>query len=407
MRLKSNASPQLCAYEECTACTACFNICPQQAIAMTEGTLGELHPLIDMDKCIRCHLCEKVCPELESNSLSRNDSPEVYYCWLKDSLHRRESTSGGAAFAISQAIIHKGGHVWGAAYDENLIVRYTEANTIEELAPLQKSKYIQSCVGSSFKEIKKELDQGDYVLFTGTSCHVKGLRSFLHKDYDNLFTIDLICHGVPGHGVFQKYKRWIEKKYNDRMVNYVPRYKNKSGIEVSYYAMVTFENKGEQKMVMKDNAYLTGFENSLFLRDSCHHCTSNGKNRYSDFTIGDFWGLGKLASFTQNTEKPRGISMLALNTIKAKKLMESMQDSIIFEKRSYAEASLTNTPYYKSAIPSKDREEFKKEWMQLSWGQIADKYCRYSGKEMLFYVVKRLIPPTILIRIKSILGQIK
>lgn len=385
--------PTLCSSELCTACSACYNICPKSAISMVDDSFGERHPQIDISLCIGCGLCEKVCPELPTFSLSRYNQPDVFCCWLKDAKLRRESTSGGAAYAISASIISKGGHVWGAAYDENLSLHYTEANSIEELAPIQKSKYVQSNVNDAFRKIKVELDRGDLVLFSGTGCHVKGLRSFLRNDYDNLFTIDLVCHGVPGQGVFMKYKNFLEKKYNDTLVNYIPRHKRADGQEIGYYSMATFEHTGEVKLENKDNSYFVGFQHNLFLRTACHNCSSNGEVRYSDFTVADFWGLGKVQPFKQNNQRTLGISMLALNSDKARRLFKSFSNDLVFEKRTYKEASFSNTQYYKSAIESPYRNAFRIDYNVLSWEELASKYMRYSNKENVLRLIKKYTPP--------------
>ena len=249
--------PTLCDNHCCTACSACVNSCKYDAIEMMEDERGELHPVIDKSICVRCGLCEKVCPELSENNPCKYDRPEVYCCWLKSVENRKQSTSGGAGYAIACAVVKKGGHVWGAAYDENMIVRYIEANSIEELTAIQKSKYVQSVVGGCFQQIKEELKRGELVLFTGTSCHVKGLRSYLRKDYPNLLTIDLVCHGVPGHGVFRKYKEWLEQKYNDRMICFDFRPKRKNGQEKGYCSQATFINMGNKTIEGKDNSELT------------------------------------------------------------------------------------------------------------------------------------------------------
>lgn len=385
--------PILCSDDKCTACSACFNACRHGAISMEEDKYGEHHPQVDTEMCIGCGLCERVCPELPDAKLQRNGVPEIYYCWLKQPELRRESTSGGAAYAISRAVINKGGHVWGAAYNENMQLCYTEANTLEELRPIQKSKYVQSYVGDCFRKIKAELDNGDLVLFTGTGCHVKGLRSFLRKDYDSLLTLDLVCHGVPGQGVFRKFKDWLEKKYDDRLISYIPRHKQKDGQEVGYYTMAVFEHKGEVKLELKNNGYFVGFQHNLFLRTNCHHCTSNGEQRYSDFTVADFWGLGKVEPFTENMQRTKGISMIALNSDKARALFEEFKDGMKYQKRSYEEASFSNTQYYKPSNPSPRRDAFREEWDKLSWEELVAKYMNYSRKELILYGIKKFSPP--------------
>lgn len=385
--------PVLCDYDRCTACHACYNACPKEAIRMEEDRFGEHHPVVDMARCIGCGLCERACPERPTSSLGRGGKPMVYCCWLKSADDRRESTSGGAAYAISCAIIRRGGHVWGAAYDGTLSVRYTEANTIEQLRPLQKSKYVQSLVGDCFRRIKAELDAGEWVFFCGTGCHVKGLRSFLRKDYPTLLTADLVCHGVPGQGVFRKYKEWLEAKYGDRIVNYIPRHKRADGQEIGYYTLAQFEHLGDVKLQGKDNGYFVGFQHNLFLRPACHQCTANGEERFSDITLADFWGLGKVKPFNDNMQRPRGISMLALNSDKGRALLPELQELLVMEERSYAEASISNTQYYKSAIPSPRRESFRAEWDALSWDQLTEKYLSYTKKECALYLVKKFTPP--------------
>lgn len=385
--------PHLCDSEKCTACSACFSICPKHAIEMKEDNFGELHPEVDSTLCIGCGLCEKTCPELDRRALARYGKPDVYYCWLKDSSIRRESTSGGAAYAISSVIIQHGGHVWGAAYDNNMSVCYQEASTLDELGKLQKSKYVQSYVKDAFKKIKHQLDDGDMVLFTGTGCHVKGLRAYLKRDYPNLYTLDLVCHGVPGQGVFMKYVKWLEYKFNDKLVDYIPRYKRKDGQEIGYYTLATFAHRGDVKLERANNGYFIGFQHNLFLRTNCYNCTANGEKRYADFTVADFWGLGKVKPFRQNSERTKGISMLALNSEKAKLLFEDVKDQLAYELRSYEEASFSNTQYYKPAVPSPRRDAFREEWKLLPWEQLNAKYFKYTKKEIVLYTIKKITPP--------------
>lgn len=387
--------PQLCGKDLCTACHACYNICSKKAIIMVEDQYGELHPQIDDNLCVKCGMCEKVCPELKQNNLHRNGEPKIYACWLKNSEHRKESTSGGAAFAISSAVIRQRGHVWGAAYGKDMYLTYIEANTLEELKAIQKSKYTQCHVEEAFKTIKNELDSGDLVLFTGTGYHVKGLRSFLRKDYPNLMTADLVCHGVPGQGVFRKYKEHLEAKFNDEMLTYIPRPKrNVDGQEGQYYSLAYFKNKGNIKMEKNNNSYFIGFQHNLFLRSACHHCQSNGKERYSDFTLADFWGLGKIAPFIHPyKERTLGVSMLALNSSKALAFFEEFKKDLNYELRSYKEASISNTQYYKSAIPSPYRDEFRNDFFNHSWEELASKYMKFSMKEYILYIIKKFTPP--------------
>lgn len=405
---KEKRTPQLCDATKCTACSACMNVCPTDAIVMKEDAVGELHPVIDAETCIGCLLCERTCPEKEDKTIERFGPPMVYCCWLKDAEKRRESTSGGAAYAMSVAVIKAGGHVWGAAYDENLSVRYTEANRVDELRRLQKSKYVQSYVGDAFRKIKDELDSGDRVLFIGTGCHVKGLRAYLRKDYQNLLTADLICHGVPGQGVFMAYKAWLEEKYGDKLVDYLPRHKRRDGQETGYSSLGIFAKLGPVHLQLDENSYFTGFQHNLFLRTNCHDCQANGKERYADITIGDFWGLGKLSPFTDYKQRTLGISMLALNSEKARAFFAEFSDLLEYEERTYAEACCTNTQYYRSAKPSPMREQFREEFASgKSWDELASKYMQLSKKEVVLFGIKKFTPPNMLLYAKLLAKWIK
>ncbi len=391
---RSRRYPKLCSKDKCTACAACYNVCPHKAIDMQEDKFGELFPVVDVNLCVECGLCERICPELGGRGLYRHEPSKIYYAWLKDASCRKQSTSGGVAYAISKAIIRKGGHVWGAAYDQDMELRYVEANALPELKGIQKSKYVQSAVGDAFAVIKKELQAGDLVLFTGTGCHVKGLRSFLGRDYGNLLTLDLVCHGVPGAGVFRKYRKWVESRYGDKMTCYIPRPKRAGdGQELGYYALAKFKHRDDIKLEKRDNSFFVGFQHNLFLRSACFDCQANGKERYSDFTVADFWGLGKLEQFKPYKERTRGISMLALNSERARVFFEEFSSELVYEERTYAEASLTNTQYYRSACPSSRRETFRHDFAEKSWDELADSYMKYTTKEYILYYIKKFTPP--------------
>lgn len=399
--------PVLCEADRCTACSACYSVCPKGAITMCEDARGELHPAVDAGTCVGCGLCERTCPETGVATVGRSGKPAVYCCWLKDGAMRRESTSGGAAYAISATVIERGGRVWGAAYDENMSVRYTEADTLEALGRIQKSKYVQSYVGDAFKTIKRELDRGDLVLFAGTGCHVKGLRAYLRKDYENLITVDIVCHGVPGQGVFMKYKDWLESRYHDKLVDYQPRYKRPDGKEAGYASAAVFKERGLVMLERLDNAYFTGFQRNLFLRPNCFNCQANGEERFSDITVADFWGLGRLKPFEDYKQRALGISMLALNNEKARNLFNGFSTRLVYEERSYREASLSNAQYYRSVKPSPLREQFRSEYPDGSWDYLSGKYMRMTAKEKAQYYLKKLIPSDMLSYIKHKVKWIK
>ena len=182
--------PRLAEHNDCTGCMACYNACPKQAIDFIEDKEGFVQPRINGEKCIGCKLCEKSCPEISPLDLKKPFQPKIYAAWHKED--RCLSSSGGAFSAFARQTIESGGVVFGAAFDENHHLRHTAAKDVESLSALRGSKYIQSNIGTTYKEIKKHLLANRYVLFTGTPCQVSGLKSYLAKDYEKLITIDLI-----------------------------------------------------------------------------------------------------------------------------------------------------------------------------------------------------------------------
>ena len=206
---------------------------------------------------------------------------------------RLKSSSGGVFSAIAEYILKNGGIVWGAAYSKDLTLTYQYVENIEDLDRLRRSKYVQAEVNDSFKLIKEQLRVGKNVLFTGTSCHIRGLYSYLPKKLqENLITIDFICHGVPSPSVFKKYINWLEKKYNDKLVDFNFRDKQ-YGWDNGVLTVGYFQNQGKKIFMNDENSYFYGMLHDMFIRPCCHECQSNGLQRESDFTIADFWGIGR------------------------------------------------------------------------------------------------------------------
>lgn len=339
--------PTLCAANRCTGCEACVEVCPYQAISMVENEKGFKHPKIQEDKCVNCLLCEKTCPIINSQKVPVNPRPqEVYACWHNDETTRRKSSSGGVFSALAETILEKGGWVWGASFDEDLKLSYQCINHDGDLDKLRKSKYIQCEVNGAFKTVKKQLKENQWVLFTGTSCHIKGLYAYL-KDTDTtrLVTVDFVCHGVPSPKVFKTYVNWLEHKYNDKLINFNFRDK-RYGWDNGILTVGYFKKAKETVFTHKENSFFYGMLKNLFIRECCHQCESNGLERCSDFTIGDFWGIGRQETFKQEEEKLRGISLIALNSNKATEIFNNqLNTKITFVKRTLEEAYTGNSNY--------------------------------------------------------------
>ena len=178
----------------CCGCRACEQICPEGAIHMEEDKEGFLYPVIDEEKCTKCGMCVKVCPIKDGgyNNKSAFKNPNVYAAYHRDEQILNNSTSGGAFTAVVQAFCDKDYVIFGAIFDENIIIRHTFVTDIKNISKFRWSKYVQSDIGDSFNKARKFLKEGKKVLFSGTPCQIAGLKEFLGKDYENLLTIDLV-----------------------------------------------------------------------------------------------------------------------------------------------------------------------------------------------------------------------
>ena len=185
----------ICGKDKCTGCFACYNICPKNAIEMKEDEFGYIYPEIIKSKCINCGLCKKTCPVL--NNVDKIEPIKCFAMYAKNENIRENSTSGGVATQLSKTIIKDNGIVYGAAFTDECNVSHTRIDNIDDLSKIQGSKYVHSYINQTYKNIKKDLISNKKVLFIGTPCQVTNIKRFLIKEYNNLYTIDIICHGVP------------------------------------------------------------------------------------------------------------------------------------------------------------------------------------------------------------------
>lgn len=338
---------------QCCACGACVNICPKNAISMELDECGYAYPQINKDKCVGCGACKKVCAF--QNVIEKEGAKEVYASARKDTKKIFKSTSGGIFAVLAENILQKGGIVYGASMelvDGKLIIKHVGVDKLEELPKLQESKYVQSQIGFIYNEIKDKLQTGVNVLFSGTPCQVAALKTFLNKEYDNLFTVDIICHGVPNQCFFQCSMELLEKTFDGRIVEFKFRDKEKSwGHGKS--KIVCVEETGETKehyLMSSEYTYYDLFLNGLISRENCYHCKYTNNHRPGDITIGDYWGIAKMHPEFISTNGGKlvpenGISALIVNTDKGIQYLQEVKNELIlcqsdFEKVAKANAQL-------------------------------------------------------------------
>lgn len=369
---------------ECCGCHACFNACPTGAIKMQEDEKGFKYPVIDKSKCISCGVCEKVCPIKNNNKVENN--PIAYACFNKNDDIRKNSSSGGVFTLLASAIINQGGTVFGAAFDEKFNVKHIKVDKIEDLNGLRGSKYVQSFVGETYKQAKDALSKGTKVLFTGTPCQIEGLKSYLQKDYENLYTQDIICHGVPSPKVWEKYKEYRKNKDNEEPIEI--SFRNKDNGWAHYNTFFKYKNKSYKKAASAD-LYINAFLQNLSLRESCFACNFKKYNRISDITLGDLWGIDNIIP---ELNDDKGTSLVVINSEKGKKIFDEISNNIEVKEINLDDAIKYNHAMIKSVPENPNREKFFDDLENEDFDVVAKRYIkRTSLIRKVLGKIKRMI----------------
>ena len=310
----------------CCGCTACYSVCPKNAIKMVRDNEGFLYPEVDKEKCINCGMCKKVCPILNKSKLNKF-KPKAYLFQNSNEEIRKDSTSGGIFTAIGEFVIKNNGIVYGATFDDNFVVNHIGIESTDDLSKFRKSKYVQSNQNNCFKEIKQYLDNGKLVCYSGTPCQVGGLKAYLRKDYENLILVDIMCHSVPSPLVFEKYKRYILKKMNaNKILNINFRDKNKYGYK---YSMMTVEtDNGIYSQGIDTDPYLRAFFSDVSVRPSCYNCHFKTMKRVSDLTIWDCFNINEI---DKSFDDDKGTTRVLVQSEKGEKLLENLDNARLKE----------------------------------------------------------------------------
>ena len=333
--------------EYCTGCTACVSACTKGCITMTADENGFCYPVIDDQKCVSCSLCEKACPVLIPLP-KKNYGPRFYAVYSKDEPMRMESSSGGVFTELARIVLRRGGVVFGAAYNEAFEVVHICAENESELAELRGAKYAQSNLDGIFTRIRELLAVGVYVLFSGTPCQVAGLKSFLHRDYLNLVTIDFVCHGVPSPVVWKNYVLYRANKDNNGVcpVAINLRSKETGWSNYQYSNVFEYQNGSHHTESSSESLYMRLFVTDCINRASCANCCFKGYERCSDLTIGDFWGIWDMRP---QMDDNKGTSVVIVQSLPGEALFEQVKANCVVEAVTPEEASAQNQSMLKSA----------------------------------------------------------
>lgn len=359
--------------ERCCGCSACYNACPVGCIKMVEDQLGFLFPVIDEKVCVHCGLCESVCPIL--NSLQVEQYPIL--CWGGHAVNqeiRQASSSGGLFSILALSVIDNGGVVFGAALENDCNeVRHIMVTNKEDLKKLRGSKYVQSIIGNTYLVAKKYLLEGKQVLYSGTPCQIHGLNLFLSHDYENLLTVEVICHGVPSPNLYRKYIDYISRKLGSKIRKVM--FRDEFGGVILKMRIESDIGKIYSKDMNSDPFYRLFLSNQC-LRESCYKCPSRGFYKRADITLSDFWGVENVAP---DLTDGGGLSLVMVHSIKGEKAFLQIKKSINGRNVDYKEALGGNPLFYESVKKSRLRDTFM---YDIDWMSIEKLEFKYAiGKK--------------------------
>lgn len=339
---------------QCCGCESCVNSCPVQCIVMEEDKEGFRYPVVDESKCIKCGKCLKAC-FYSNNQLPENVSVQAYACYNSNEEERKESSSGGLFILFAQEIIARGGAVYGAAFDAQNGAVTMRADTMEECARFRGSKYVQSCINNIYADVRQDLENGKFVLFTGTPCQINGLNTYLSGvDCSKLFCVDIICHGVPSTLMFRKYVEYLEEKYKSK-VKYIGFRDKKWGWLRSVVVVVVEDGRVLRPKKYKQDVYTKAFLSDVLLRPACLKCVSKDKGYSSDITIGDYWGYAG-----QHSElfDDKGLSACVVRTSKGEELFNSVKCDMCSEVATVDDIVKGNPALIRPNTQKYDRQKF-------------------------------------------------
>ncbi len=332
---------------KCFGCFSCFNVCPNNAIEMVANSEGFKYPVIN-GKCTNCGLCKKVCPHLIDN-FENNKNPKCFAFMAQDDV-RIKSSSGGVFPILAKHFIENGGYVAGAVYTENIAIHHIISNDINDIEKMRNSKYFQSNIDNCYIETKKLLDDEKLVLFTGTPCQIAGLKAFLKKDYDNLYCVDIICHGVPSPKVFRKYineqiknseESWLHTNFRDKT----------NGLWSRLTTTTTTTTNST-----RNDIFMKAFLSNLCLRETCSDCKFQTMPRQGDITMGDFWGIWK---YSKKLNDEKGTSVVLKNNAKGDFLIKILKENSKVFKPVPLKYAINGNPCLVSSVKqNKDRKLF-------------------------------------------------
>lgn len=349
----------------CYGCTACKEICPKGAITMKEDNEGFIYPVIDPEKCIKCGLCEKTCIYSKIKLFNELKNQKVYAAKAVSDDVRFNSTSGGVFTGLYNYVIKNGGYVVGVKMKDKRAV-YDITNDLEVCKQFRGAKYVRADIDDIFSKVKEKLNQNKLVLFSGTPCVVAGLKSYLNKDYANLYLVDIVCHSNSSPKVLENYLKNLEDKYGSKIKNL--KFRDKEVGWRDSAVKIEFKNKEVLKQSVYLNNYTANFLLGNMSRPCCYNCEFSSLKRVSDITIGDYWGINE----NYNMDDKKGTSLVLINSEKGNDIFNNIKEEYDYVETSQNEALIKNHSAPITLSPT--RYKFYSEYDEKNQAEVLKKY---------------------------------
>lgn len=389
---------KLCATQDCTLCMACYNVCPKNAVVLTTDENGYEKLYIDSDKCINCGLCTKVCNQREK--VVRKSPVSCYAAQATDKLKLRASASGGAFQMVAQYVLQNGGVCYGSEgkiQDGQYTAKHIRIDSLDDLHLILNSKYIPSIIGDTYKEAKADLEKGVTVLFCGTPCQIQGLKAYLGKDYENLLTTDLVCHGVASTQIFNDYLDETEKRDDISIVDY--RFRDKSVSWGTNFCYSYYKNNDSARKIRvrhcprEASSYMINYLKGNIFRENCYQCSLSCDERVSDFTFGDYWEIETEHPEFVTKSKPsivlrQGVSCILVNTKKAEYFLGKISSEMVLYKVTFESIASHNGNLCRSSKRGRGRDAFLQTYRESGYSAVEDTYRKKVRKKMVVYNLK-------------------
>lgn len=368
--------PLLANRYHCTGCGACFNACKVGALQLYADEEGFCYPKIDASKCVHCNACERACPA--DKVVPSEETTNAYFAFANDTDICKNSSSGGLFSLLAAEILRQGGTVFGAGFDEKFRVCHQRIDTEADIAKLRTSKYVQSDIGLTFREAEALLKEGKTVLFTGTPCQIAALKQYLKQDYSNLYTQDIICHGVPSPGAWKKY---LSEMHGGKEIQSIS-FRDKTLGWNSFSMKVTYQDGTAYRELATKDPYERAFLANLILRPSCYQCQYKTVARVSDLTLADYWGV---ETVHPELALQQGVSLVLTHTEKGERLLAAVSEQATVASTDLERAAKLNHATTHS----------------VQWHRNRDTFFEAAETQPLAPLVKKCLKPTLQQQTKS------